>query len=33
MHSNKMKSSNKFHLENINKLKNTVLTGKSGDIK
>ena len=33
MHSNKMRSSNKFHLEDINKLKNTVLTGKSGDIK
>ena len=33
MHRNKMKISDKFHLENINKLKNTVLTGKSGDIK
>ena len=28
-----MKISNKFHLEDINKLKNTVLTGKTEDIK
>jgi len=30
---NKMKISDKFHLEDINKLKNTVLTGKTEDIK
>jgi len=29
----KMKISDKFHLEDINKLKNTVLTGKTEDIK
>ena len=28
-----MKISDKFHLEDINKLKNTVLTGKTEDIK
>ena len=28
-----MKVSDKFHLEDINKLKNTVLTGKTEDIK
>ena len=30
---NKMKISDKFHLEDINKLKNTVITGKTEDIK
>ena len=30
---NKMQISDKFHLEDINKLKNTVLTGKTEDIK
>ena len=33
MHRNKMKISDKFHLEDIYKLKNTVLTGKTEDIK
>ena len=28
-----MKISDKFHLEDINRLKNTVLTGKTEDIK
>ena len=28
-----MKITNKFHLEDVNKLKNTVLTGKTEDIK
>ena len=33
IHKNKMKISYKFHLEDINKLKNTVLTGKTEDVK